>query len=154
MSDAYSGYFGKQTGDEEQAPDPSFPPVFTGADKVPFVNLGEGIRFKPIFGRGILFNYVYFEPNSVAPMHQHPEEQIGTMLEGEYEFEMNGEKRMIRPGDVYVVPPNVPHAARTYEKGCVAVDIFSPPRSGFREMLDRVQGGTSEDAGAPADPVT
>ncbi len=69
-------------------------------------------------------------------MHQHPEEQIGTMLEGEYEFEMNGEKRMIRPGDVYVVPPNVPHAARTFDKGCVAVDIFSPPRSGFRAMLD------------------
>ena len=87
-------------------------------------------------------------------MHQHPEEQIGTMLEGEYEFEMNGEKRMIRPGDVYVVPPNVPHAARTYDKGCVAVDIFSPPRTGFREMLDQAMASERIEPNDPSDPVT
>lgn len=137
MSNASDDYF--QLKDADVAPDPSFPPIFTSKDEIPFVNLGEGIRFKPIFGRNLLFNYVFFEPNSVAPLHQHPEEQIGTVLEGEYEFEMNGEKRMIRPGDVYVVPPHVPHTARTFEKSCFAVDIFSPPRSGFREMLDRVR---------------
>ena len=59
------------------------------------------------------------------------------MLEGECEFELNGVKRTIRPGDVYVIPPNVPHSARAYDKPCVALDIFSPPRSGFREMLDK-----------------
>ena len=144
------GYFWLENATTEI--DPTFPPVFTGADEIPFVNLGEGIRFKPVFGHNILFNYVYFEPNSVAPMHQHPEEQIGTVLEGEYEFEMNGEKRMIRPGTVYVVPPNVPHTARTYDRGCVALDIFSPPRSGFREMLERVQA--AEAGAAPSDPVT
>ena len=152
MSDLSTGYF--SAGSEKGEPDPSFPPVFTGAAEVPFVNLGAGIRFKPIFGRNILFNYVYFEPHSEAPMHQHPEEQIGTMLEGEYEFEMNGEKRMIRPGDVYVVPPNVPHAARTYDKGCVAVDIFSPPRTGFREMLDQAMASGRIEPNDPSDPVT
>jgi quercetin dioxygenase-like cupin family protein len=138
MNDAADDYF--QPLLEGAETDPSFPPIFTTRDDIPYVNLGKGIRFKPIFGRNLLFNYVFFEPHTEAPMHAHPEEQIGTMLEGEYEFEMNGEKRMIRPGDVYVVPPNVPHAARTYEKGCIAVDIFSPPRSGFQAMLDRVTG--------------
>ena len=130
------GYFQLQTTDVPV--DPSFPPVFTSLEQIPFVNLGAGIRFKPIFGHNILLNYVYFEPHTEAPMHQHPEEQIGTILEGEYEFEMNGEKQMIHPGEVYVVPPNVPHAARTFDKPCVGIDIFSPPRSGFREMLERV----------------
>jgi mannose-6-phosphate isomerase-like protein (cupin superfamily) len=51
---------------------------------------------------------------------------------------MGGVVKMMRPGDVYVVPPNVPHSARTYDSRCFAIDIFSPPRSGFREMLDRV----------------
>ncbi|MGH2411763.1 MAG: cupin domain-containing protein [Chloroflexota bacterium] len=138
MSDAAEDYF--QPLQEGAATDPSFPPIFTSRDDIPYVNLGKGIRFKPIFGRNLLFNYVFFEPHTEAPLHAHPEEQIGTMLEGEYEFEMNGEKRMIRPGDVYVVPPNVPHAARTFERGCIAVDIFSPPRSGFQAMLDRVTG--------------
>ncbi|HVA88292.1 MAG TPA: cupin domain-containing protein [Chloroflexota bacterium] len=136
MGDAAEDYF--QLKQEGAAIDPTFAPLFTSKDEIPFVNLGKGIKFKPIFGRNLLFNYVFFEPRTEAPMHAHPEEQMGTVLEGEYEFEMNGEKRMIRPGDVYVVPPNVPHAARTFEQGCFAVDIFSPPRSGFREMLDRV----------------
>jgi quercetin dioxygenase-like cupin family protein len=124
--------------------DPSFPPVFTSTDEIPFVNLGKGIRFKPVFGRNLLVNFIYFEPHTEAPLHQHPEEQIGTILEGEYEFEMNGEKRMIRPGDVYVVPPNVPHGARTFDKPCVGLDIFSPPRSGFREMLERVKAAATD----------
>jgi Cupin domain len=59
---------------------------------------------------------VDFQPHAVAPLHQHPEEQIGTMPEGECEFELNCVKRTIRPGDVYVIPPNVPHSARAYDK--------------------------------------
>jgi Cupin domain len=58
---------------------------------------------------------VDFQPHAVAPLHQHPEEQIGTMPEGECEFELNCVKRTIRPGDVYVIPPNVPHSARAYD---------------------------------------
>lgn len=137
MSNAFEGYFGPQDGAEQ--PDPSFPPIFTSADEVPFVPLSEGLRFKPVFGRNLLVNYVYFEPHAEAPLHQHPEEQIGIVLEGECEFELNGERRLIRPGDIYVVPPHVPHAARSYDARCVVLDIFSPPRSGFREMLERVQ---------------
>ena len=57
------------------------------------------------------FNYVYFEPHAVAPLHQHPEEQIGTVLEGQCVFALNGVKRTIGPGDVYVIPPK-PHSAR------------------------------------------
>ncbi len=48
----------------------------------------------------------------MAPLHQHPEEHIGTVLEGECAFELNGVKRTIGPGDIYVIPPNVPHSAR------------------------------------------
>ena len=147
MSDAATEYFRLEQADV--AVDASFPPKFVNIEEIPFVNLAEGIRFKPVFGKSILFNYVYFEPHAVAPTHQHPEEQFGTILEGEYEFEIAGVAKMMRPGDVYVVPPNVPHSARTYDKGCLAIDIFSPPRSGFREMLDRVEWAGRE--GGPID---
>jgi quercetin dioxygenase-like cupin family protein len=139
MSDQTASYFAMDTTTDQ--PDPSFPPAFTGLDEVPFVPLGPGIRFKPVFGKSLLLNHVYMEPHTVAPMHRHPEEQIGLMLEGEFEFEMNGEKRLIGPGDIYVVPPHVPHTARTLDQPCVVLDVFSPPRSGFREMLERVKGG-------------
>lgn len=131
-----AGYF--QMGGEGE-PDPSFPHVFTTAEDIPFVELSPGLRFRPVFGRSLLFNYVYFDPHTQAPVHNHPEEQMGTVLEGELEFEVAGEKRLMRPGDVWVIPPYVPHGARTFDSACVAIDLFSPPRSGFREMLERVQ---------------
>ncbi|WP_054971302.1 cupin domain-containing protein [Alicyclobacillus ferrooxydans] len=113
-----------------------FQPQFLNIKDVPLLDVVEGLGLKPVFGEKILLSFVHMEPNSVAPVHSHPEEQIGTMIEGEYEFELNGEKRMIRKGDVYIVPPGVPHGARTYDKPCLALDIFSPPRSGYRVMMD------------------
>jgi len=136
MSDVLDDYFRRE--DSVTEVDQEFPPKYTSIEDIPFVPLGNGLRFRPLFGNNLLVNYVYFEPNSVAPVHQHPEEQIGTAIEGEFEFELNGVKRIITPGVYYVVPPNVPHGARSFDSPCVALDIFSPPRSGFRELLDRV----------------
>jgi quercetin dioxygenase-like cupin family protein len=136
VSDVAKEYFreGKRTVVE----DPEHPSLYRSIDDIPFVPLGDGLRFKPLFGKNLLVNYVYFDANTVAPVHQHAEEQIGTSIEGEFEFELNGVKQMIKPGIYYVVPPNVPHGARSFDKPCIALDIFSPPRSGFREMMDRV----------------
>jgi len=36
----------------------------------------------------------------------------------------------MRRGDAVVIPPNVPHGARTHGRGCVQVDVFHPPRRG------------------------
>lgn len=142
-----SGYF--QTARQEAHVDPPFPSRWTTVAEIALVRLGEGIHARPVLGRNLQVNHVYLEPYTVAPIHQHPEEQIGLMLEGEYEFEMNGEKRMIRPGDMYVVPPNVPHGARTFAAGCTVLDIFSPPRGGFRDLLERAQGAEQAGAGDP-----
>jgi quercetin dioxygenase-like cupin family protein len=136
MSDVSKEYFieGAKTVPE----DPEHPSLFRSIDDIPFVPLGEGLKFRPLFGTNLLVNYVYFDANTVAPVHQHAEEQIGTSIEGEFEFELNGVKQIIRPGIYYVVPPHVPHGARSFDTPCIALDIFSPPRSGFREMMDRV----------------
>ncbi len=111
------------------------PPQYINIDQLPMAIVAEGLGLKPIYGQNMLLSFVYMKPHSVAALHSHPEEQIGLVLEGEYEFELNGVRKMIGKGDVYVVPPNVPHGAVTYDKSCVALDIFSPPRSGYREML-------------------
>ncbi|AQQ55215.1 hypothetical protein B0X71_18425 [Planococcus lenghuensis] len=124
-----------------------FQPRHLNTDDIPLLKVVEGLGLKPVFGENVQLSFVYMEPNSVAPVHSHPEEQIGTMIEGEYEFELNGVKKMIRKGDVYVVPPNVPHGAVTYEKGCVALDIFSPPRTGYKKMMDEALRKMEEEEG-------
>lgn len=111
-------------------------PSFHSAEAVVPLVVGEGVELRPVFGHDVMMSFVYMKPNSVAAVHAHPEEQMGTIIEGEYEFELNGVRRMCRVGDVYIVPPGVPHGARTYERGCIALDVFAPPRGGFREMWD------------------
>ena len=81
-------------------------------------------------------NFVSFAPHTVAPTHVHEEEQIVVVLEGEFEFQIDGESRTMRPGDVAVIPPWVPHGAQTRESSCIEVDMFTPPRRTLLEHAD------------------
>src|SRR5919199_5872660 len=73
------------------------------------VEFVEGLAFRPVLGEQLMTNFVYFEPRTEAPVHVHEEEQIVIVLEGELEFEIDGETRVMRPGDVALIPPWVPH---------------------------------------------
>lgn len=111
-------------------------PQFIHIDQLPINLVDKGVGLKPVFGKNLMLSFVYMKPHSVAALHAHPEEQMGLVLEGEYEFELNGVRKMIRKGDVYIVPPNTPHAAYTYDQSCLALDIFAPPRTGYKEMIE------------------
>ncbi len=124
--------------------DASYRPAFVNVEReVLGLRVEEGLVLRPVFGRNLTVSFVYMEPHSVAPVHQHPQEQIGTIVEGGYEFELAGEKRMVRRGDVYVVPPNVTHGAVTHDEHCLAIDVFSPPREMLRELMDRARAERS-----------
>jgi len=99
--------------------------------------LAEGVSFRPVFGKNLLLNYVTFGPDRGFPSHNHPEEQFGLVLEGEMELTIGEETRLLHKGDLYVIPPDVPHEGRTLGTACLVVDIFAPPRAGFRELIAR-----------------
>ena len=101
------------------------------------LELVPGLRFQPVVGDRVMANFVYFEPHTEAPLHWHEEEQISFVVDGEFEFEVAGEKRLLRRGEAVVIPPNVPHAARTFEIACLEVDVFHPPRRGLLEAMVR-----------------
>lgn len=102
------------------------------------IEILPGLRFQPVLGERLMANFVSFEPNVVAPVHWHDEEQISIVLEGEFEFEIGGEKRLIKRGESVLIPPNAPHGARTYDSTCLELDIFSPPRHGLLELMGLV----------------
>jgi quercetin dioxygenase-like cupin family protein len=52
------------------------------------------------------------------------------VLSGRLEFDVQGEKRVVGPGEVAHLPPNVPHGAVALEDS-VTLEIFSPPREDF-----------------------
>ena len=70
-------------------------------------------------------------PGSQVPMHDHPHEQMGVVLEGEFVMVIGGESRTIRTGDKYVIPGGVQHGVTEVMTRSVALDIFSPPREDY-----------------------
>ena len=104
---------------------------------IPPVEFVPGLEFRPVLGERTMTNFVRFAPHTEAPVHVHEEEQIVLVLEGEFEFELDGDVRTMQVGDVAVVPPWVPHGARTKDTRCYEVDVFNPPRTTLLEHATR-----------------
>jgi quercetin dioxygenase-like cupin family protein len=104
-------------------------------EDVAAVEFVPGLVFRPVVGDQLMANFVRFDPDTVAPLHSHEEEQITVVIEGELEFDLAGDRRTMRPGMAVVVPPGVPHGARTHATSCFEIDIFHPPRRVLLETL-------------------
>jgi quercetin dioxygenase-like cupin family protein len=107
----------------------------THMDDYPSYEIAEGLFFRPVFAENLSLNFVTFPPNSGFPPHGHAEEQISIVREGEMEFTIGEMTRLVGPGDVIVFPPHVIHEGRTFGDSCRIIDIFSPPRTGMREVI-------------------
>ncbi len=104
-------------------------------DDYPSYEIAEGLFFRPVFTENMSLNFVTFPPHSGFPSHVHPEEQISIIREGEMDITVGSVTKRVKPGDVVVYPPDVPHEGTTYDQPCRVIDIFSPPRTGIREVI-------------------
>jgi quercetin dioxygenase-like cupin family protein len=95
-----------------------------------------------------MLNFVTFAPHTEAPLHVHEEEQIVLVLDGEFEFEIDGDTRTMKTGDVAVVPPWVPHGAHTLDTTCREVDVFNPPRKTLLDVAQAQADRTAADGEA------
>lgn len=91
-----------------------------------------GIQLKTFWGKEMLLSFVDLAPHAVLPNHNHPHEQAGTILSGELELTIDGEKRLLNTGDAYIIPGGVDHSAKTGEKPARVLDIFSPVREDYK----------------------
>jgi quercetin dioxygenase-like cupin family protein len=89
----------------------------------------NGVLCRAVEGANITMAVVELEPKAVVPEHQHPNEQIGVVLQGSVTFTIGGERRDLVVGDTYVIPGNVPHDVVTGPSGAVVVDVFAPVRA-------------------------
>ena len=120
----------------DQAGEPSDEPGrFVQVDELEPLELVPGLQFRPVTTDSVMTNFVTFEPNAPAPTHHHAEQQIAIILSGELTFTVGGETRVMRPGECVVIPPNVPHGGAAGPEGCVAVDVFTPPRAGILSAM-------------------
>jgi quercetin dioxygenase-like cupin family protein len=83
-------------------------------DSLPVVDRGNGIRTTPLVTKEISSKHLTtgitrFPIGAKVPMHSHNCEEQVTILEGEAEAELNGERHRLHAYDTTLVPANMPH---------------------------------------------
>jgi len=91
-----------------------------------------GINARTFWGEKMLVAVVELDPHTHLPNHSHHHEQVGIILEGKLEFTIDGETRVLEPGDVYTIPGSVEHEAKTLEQPAKVMDVFSPVRGEYQ----------------------
>ena len=105
--------------------------LFIENDDVAWETVAEGVRRKIMsFDERVMMVKVDFEKGAIGVVHQHYHTQISHVESGVFEVEINGEKKILKAGDAFYIPPNILHGAVCLEAG-VLIDIFSPMREDF-----------------------
>ena len=110
-----------------------------------FINLSDyqaiepvpGCRMRTPFGQNLMLSYLEMEPGAEVPLHHHPHEQGGILLRGRMQLTIGDETRIVEAGSLFLIPPNVPHRAVALDEPCTVLDVFSPVREDYAELVNR-----------------
>jgi len=94
--------------------------------------VAPGVVLRTMWGEKVMMSLVEVASGAVMPLHSHPHEQAGIMMQGEFEMTIGGETRVLSTGDAYVIPGGVEHGVRGLDGSSLALDIFSPPREDYK----------------------
>jgi quercetin dioxygenase-like cupin family protein len=94
------------------------------------------IKVRFIHSINMTFAFWKIEAGAIFPEHSHPHEQVGTILDGEFEFKVENEKKIMKKGDVALVGPNVNHSGMALTN-CDIIDVFSPIREDYLELTNK-----------------
>ena len=72
----------------------------------------------------------HFKEGAIGSLHHHPHTQITYVVSGQFEFEVDGEKKIVNPGDALLKRDSIPHGCICLKEG-ILLDIFTPMRKEF-----------------------
>lgn len=105
--------------------------LVTDWSKIPVEEPAPGIKRQMVVGQNVMMVRFTFEPFLVTPEHTHPHEQMTLVVKGKVKFIIEGEAKIVAPGDVLHFPPHNRHGATMLDEEVVLIDIFSPIREDF-----------------------
>lgn len=106
---------------------------FFDHDATPWHELGDGIRRKIVGHTPQLMSVlVQFDKGAVGTPHAHAvHDQIAYVVCGAFEAEVQGHKRILKPGDAFIAPHDHTHGVIALEANSTLLDQFSPRRDDY-----------------------
>lgn len=105
--------------------------LFQFDSEIQWEDLGNGIK-RQLYGydQNVMLVKVKFEADAVGQLHEHHHTQVTYVESGVFEMTIGDQKKTIKKGDGYYVPPHEIHGCVCLEPGML-IDVFSPHRADF-----------------------
>lgn len=107
-------------------------------DSVPTEAVNPSMLRQIVAGEKLMVARIKFRDGFVVPLHFHPHEQVTQVISGKMRFwfgDDKGQTMLLEPGDVIVIPSNLPHEALMI--GDVEeIDTWAPPRQDWLDKTD------------------
>jgi quercetin dioxygenase-like cupin family protein len=105
----------------------------------PSIEICPGIKRRTVAnGRTMYQMIATLAAGSRMPAHQHPQEQIVHILEGQMRLIVDGVPHELSAGDSFYLASNVPHGVETISLTRV-LDTFSPPRDDYLQIDEQAR---------------
>ena len=107
-------------------------------DDIPMETVNPSMRRQIITGELMTVARIYLKDGFLVPMHSHHNEQITQVISGVLKFRLgrDGDETIdVGPGQVIVIPANLPHEARVVGD-VVETDMWAPRRDDWLNQTD------------------
>lgn len=95
-------------------------------------------RIKMITGEKLQLIRAVFQPGGTYETHSHPHEQFSFMVRGALRLRVGDCEKLVGPGDIWHVPPDVVHGGDILgDEPVIFVDVFHPVREEVIEEMAR-----------------
>lgn len=106
---------------------------FFNWDELDWISVDENIRRKQIWLDKLMHTLVEIKAGGKAPMHKHPHEQTGYLLQGTLIVTVGTDIKTISAGEGYLVSPNTMHGVEVVsDEDALILDTFTPQREDFK----------------------
>ncbi|TDT46999.1 Cupin domain-containing protein [Maribacter spongiicola] len=98
---------------------------------IPSKEIMPGLHGKLVHSENMSMAFWDVEKGATVPEHAHMNEQIMHVMEGDFEFTLDGTTKVYHPGDIVVIAPHLKHSGVALTP-CKLLDVFSPTREEYR----------------------
>jgi quercetin dioxygenase-like cupin family protein len=104
---------------------------FVEAAPLEWEEVGPGVRRKvAAYDDHLMAVVVEFKKDAIGYLHKHPHRQITYIQSGSFEVTIGSERKVLKGGDLYYIPPEIEHGVTALEDSLL-IDVFSPCRLDF-----------------------
>jgi quercetin dioxygenase-like cupin family protein len=104
--------------------------AFIDTEQLEIVNKRAGWRGRVFHSQNNTFVWWDFDEGADIHQHDHEQEEVWHVIDGELEVTVDGTTQRCGPGTVAIIPPNTPHSVVVVKAGRALV-VDHPVREGF-----------------------